>query len=265
MARFFRDNPKNGHNIPVVSGRCLWNCQGTLVTGYCLFQLRLQSLYIWQSFIEFFLIWAAAAQLEYGISCRMYDLCGDFQQFKTDSVDTLFFHIGGQWKSPEPVEKVVGKRMHLKAVCIHHHRMGTDRSKVKSILPFLDKVLQNTKLLFAASLIAFNAGCRTLGFSLLTSFFFYLLFLSFHNAFLQFQRSNCLLNLTELTSQTSPECIFFFIFPFCSASMSHGDIIFEFLEKWYPLLFSGAVLNRSGGFSFPAKNCQEKAGSNYFF
>ena len=125
MARFFRDSPKNGHNIPVVSGRCLWNCQGTLVTGYCLFQLRLQSLYIWQSFIEFFLIWAAAAQLEYGISCRMYDLCGDFQQFKTDSVDTLFFHIGGQWKSPEPVEKVVGKRMHLKAVCIHHHRMWT--------------------------------------------------------------------------------------------------------------------------------------------
>ena len=31
--------------------------------------------------------------------------------------------------------------MHLKAVCIHHHRMGTDRSKVKSILPFLDIVL----------------------------------------------------------------------------------------------------------------------------
>lgn len=37
---------------------------------------------------------------------------------------------------------------------------------------FLVKVLQNTKLLFAASLIAFNAGCRTLGFSLPDQFSF---------------------------------------------------------------------------------------------
>ena len=91
--------------------------------------------------MEFFLVGAAAAQLEYGISCRMYDFCGDFQQFKTDSVDTLIFHIGGQRKPPEPVEQVVGQRMYLKSVCIHQHRVGTDRSKIKSGLPFLDKVL----------------------------------------------------------------------------------------------------------------------------
>lgn len=45
---------------------------------------------------------------------------------------------------------------------------------------FLVEVLQNMKLLFTASLVVFNADCRTLGFSLLISFS-YLTLLNFHN------------------------------------------------------------------------------------
>ncbi len=105
-----------------------------------LFQHRLQFPDVCQSSVKLPLVRAAASELEYRVSCRVYCSCGDLQQFQPDSVDPQLPHGSCQRQPPEPVEQVVRKHVYSQTVLVDYFGMTADRGKIKAAFAFFDEV-----------------------------------------------------------------------------------------------------------------------------
>ena len=74
----------------------------------------------------------------------MSDTGRDLYKFEPDRIHLHFAHGLGKRQTAEPVEQTVGQTMQLKPFGIHDHGRGTDRAKVKAVLPLFDEVFHGS-------------------------------------------------------------------------------------------------------------------------
>ena len=55
---------------------------------------------------------------------------GDLQKLQPDGIDPEILHLLRECQPPEPIEQVVGKRVDLKAVRVHHFALAAHRAEI---------------------------------------------------------------------------------------------------------------------------------------
>ena len=71
---------------------------------------------------------------------------GDLQKLQPDGIDPEILHLLRECQPPEPIEQVVGKRVDLKAVRVHHFALAAHRAEIEPALALLDEVLHGPAL-----------------------------------------------------------------------------------------------------------------------